>query len=158
MSRTPPPESKKDWASASESADYRAPMSEVFEFLADPTNDPLWMPRIGRSAKQTDGPIGEGTVFQQTATFLGRRVQGEWKIVNFSPDLGLIDVVSISGPFDFTAGYRCVEIPIGTRVTKMASIYLPKMFPFMSKTIAEAILSVEFKNALRRLKDHLEPR
>jgi Polyketide cyclase / dehydrase and lipid transport len=40
------------------------PISTVFSFLADGTNDPKFSPRVQEIQKTTDGPIGVGTVFE----------------------------------------------------------------------------------------------
>jgi len=40
------------------------PITEVFEFLADGTNDPKFSPRVQEIRKATDGPVGVGTVFE----------------------------------------------------------------------------------------------
>jgi Polyketide cyclase / dehydrase and lipid transport len=40
------------------------PIGEVFEFLADGTNDRKFSPRVQEIRKTTDGPVGVGTVFE----------------------------------------------------------------------------------------------
>ena len=42
------------------------PITEVFEFLADGTNDPKFSPRVQEIRKATDGPACVGTVFEST--------------------------------------------------------------------------------------------
>jgi hypothetical protein len=40
--------------------DIRRPVDEVFDFVADATNEPLYNPLLLRAEKTTDGPIGIG--------------------------------------------------------------------------------------------------
>jgi uncharacterized protein YndB with AHSA1/START domain len=45
------------------------PVEEVFDFLADGTNDPKFSPRVLEIAKTTDGPVGVGTRFATRREF-----------------------------------------------------------------------------------------
>jgi hypothetical protein len=47
-------------------------VEQVFDFVADQRNEPIYNPRMLRSEKITDGPIGVGTRFRATA-MSGRR-------------------------------------------------------------------------------------
>jgi hypothetical protein len=49
------------------------PVALVFDYVADQRNEPIYNPRMLRSEKITDGPIGVGTRFRAT-TRSGRRV------------------------------------------------------------------------------------
>ena len=49
------------------------PVQQAFDFVADQRNEPIYNPRMLRSEKITDGPIGIGTRFRATARS-GRRV------------------------------------------------------------------------------------
>lgn len=49
------------------------PISVVFEFLADGTNDPKFSPRVQEIRKTTDGPIGVGTMFESTVKDAGMK-------------------------------------------------------------------------------------
>jgi len=49
------------------------PVEQVFDYAADQRNEPLYNPRMLRSEKVTDGPIGVGTRFRATARS-GRRL------------------------------------------------------------------------------------
>jgi hypothetical protein len=43
------------------------PVEQVFDFVADQRNEPIYNPRMLRSEKITEGPIGVGTRFRATA-------------------------------------------------------------------------------------------
>ncbi len=48
----------------SASAVIDRPIEEVFEFLADGTNDPKFSPRVLQISRKPDGPIAVGAVFE----------------------------------------------------------------------------------------------
>jgi hypothetical protein len=49
------------------------PVEQVFAFVSDLENDPLWTP--GAVMRRTSqGPLGVGTTFQQYDRFMGRRM------------------------------------------------------------------------------------
>jgi hypothetical protein len=48
------------------------PVEQVFDFVSDQRNEPIYNPRMLQSEKITDGPIGVGTRFRAMA-MVGRR-------------------------------------------------------------------------------------
>ena len=48
------------------------PVEQVFDYVADQRNEPIYNPRMLHSEKITDGPVGVGTRFRATAQS-GRR-------------------------------------------------------------------------------------
>ena len=61
------------------------PIEEVFNFLADGTNDPKFSSRVLEMAKTTDGPPGVGTVYASTVKDAGVKTKREIKITEFTP-------------------------------------------------------------------------
>lgn len=61
------------------------PVDEVFAFLADGENDPVFSPRVQEMAKVTDGPTGVGTVYRSTVQDAGVRTRREFRITEFEP-------------------------------------------------------------------------
>ena len=47
------------------------PIDQVYAFLLDGTNDTKFSPRVQRIERETDGPIGVGTVFASTVKDAG---------------------------------------------------------------------------------------
>lgn len=56
------------------------PISEVFAFLADGTNDPKFSPRVQEISKSTDGPVGVGTVFESKVKDAGMTTRREFEL------------------------------------------------------------------------------
>jgi carbon monoxide dehydrogenase subunit G len=59
------------------------PIEEVFDFLADGTNDPQFSPRVVEIGKTTDGPPGVGTVYASTVKDAGMKTKREIKLTEF---------------------------------------------------------------------------
>lgn len=78
---------------------YR-PAIEVFNFLADGTNNPKWHPGILNVQKITDGEISVGTRFVQTLQGKGRfnrPVRADYEITVFEPGQ-ILGFKVIAGP------------------------------------------------------------
>ena len=60
---------------------------EVFDFLADGTNDRKFSPRVQEIEKVTDGPVGAGTVYRSTVKDAGMKTKREFEITEFERPL-----------------------------------------------------------------------
>lgn len=59
------------------SIDIACPVGEVFDVVADQTNEPLYNPAMTASRRLTDGPIGVGTRFRSTVLTRGKPLDVE---------------------------------------------------------------------------------
>jgi carbon monoxide dehydrogenase subunit G len=59
------------------------PVEEVFDFVADQRNEPIYNPRMLQSEKITDGPIAVGTRFRATARSGRRTVEMLIEVTEF---------------------------------------------------------------------------
>ena len=59
------------------------PIAEVFEFLADGTNDPKFSPRVQEIRKATDGPVGVGTIFESAVKDAGMKTSRKFELTEF---------------------------------------------------------------------------
>ena len=59
------------------------PISEVFAFLADGTNDPRFSPRVQEIQKITDSPLGAGTVFESKVKDAGMTTSRTFELTAF---------------------------------------------------------------------------
>ena len=94
------------------------PIEEVFNFLADGTNDPKFSPRVLEIAKTTDGPAGVGTLYASTVKDAGVKTKREFKITEFDPPTrirwGEVSKNQVTAP---EGGYDLAPEGSGTRVT-----------------------------------------
>src|ERR687896_1159065 len=94
------------------------PIEEVFDFLADGTNDQKFSPRVLEIAKNTDGPPGVGTVYASTVKDAGVKTKREFKITEFEPPTRIrwteVSKNLVTAP---EGGYDLAPEGDGTRVT-----------------------------------------
>jgi carbon monoxide dehydrogenase subunit G len=94
------------------------PIEEVFNFLADGTNDPKFSPRVLEIKKTTDGPVGVGTVYASTVKDAGVKTSREIKITEFDPPTRIRWAeVSKNQVTAREGGYDLARDGDGTRVT-----------------------------------------
>ncbi len=81
------------------------PIAEVFDFLADGTNNPRWQPFLVVSTGP-DGPIGLGATFsQRMRSPLGFTVSSDCRITAYEPPNKLSMTVASGGPIRPTFTY-----------------------------------------------------
>ncbi|HET9079497.1 MAG TPA: SRPBCC family protein [Trebonia sp.] len=51
------------------------PVEEVFDFVADQSNEPRYNPQMVRAEKITQGPVGTGTRFRSAVASMGRTAE-----------------------------------------------------------------------------------
>lgn len=59
------------------------PISEVFAYLADGTNDPKFSPRVQQIQQTTAGPVGIGTVFESKVKDAGMTTSRKFELTTF---------------------------------------------------------------------------
>src|SRR5918998_3495747 len=93
------------------------PIEEVFDFLADGTNDPKFSPRVQEIRKTTEGPVGVGTVYVSTVKDAGMTTKREFKLTEFERPTRIrwaeISKNTITAP---EGGYDLTPEGDGTRV------------------------------------------
>ena len=61
------------------------PIEEVFDAVADQTNEPRYNPSMTASRQVTDGPIGVGTHFLATILVRGRPTEVDIEVTRYEP-------------------------------------------------------------------------
>jgi len=79
------------------------PVDEVFDFVADARNEPLYNPRMLRAEKLTPGPIGLGTRFRDEIKSMGRPAEITIEIIGYERPWRLTDSIHLS-TMDIRAG------------------------------------------------------
>ena len=93
------------------------PANDVFAFFADASNNPRWQKGQVSCEWVTPPPVEVGSVYQQEARFLGRRVLTRFEVVEHDPDR-VIAINSVESSFPIRVR-RTVEplSPSRSRVT-----------------------------------------
>ena len=95
------------------------PAAEVFDFIADMSNNPRWQKGMQSCEWTSDGPIAVGSTYDQVAGFLGKEIRTSFKVTEF--DAGeRIRIESTSGPLQLDI-VRSVE-PNGTDASTVSAV------------------------------------
>jgi len=91
-------------------------VKEVFDFILDGKNSPLWRPSVVDVQLMPGKPLGVGAVFKQGLKGPGGRIDGDYEIVECKPN-ELIKFQVIAGPARPTGTYIFKSIDNSTEVT-----------------------------------------
>ncbi|MEI2774916.1 MAG: SRPBCC family protein [Tetrasphaera sp.] len=90
------------------------PIEEVFDLLADQTNEPRYNPAMTHSEKVTDGPIGVGTRFHATMLRGGKPLAIDIEYTGYDRPHLLASRSTMAGSVA-VGEVRLASIPEGTR-------------------------------------------
>jgi uncharacterized protein YndB with AHSA1/START domain len=100
-----------------ESVQIDRPPQEVFDYVANPENLPVWS-GLAVEVKDATMPLGEGEVFTTIGKFLGRRFETPFQRRSYEPNRCYIDRAT-GGPIPNQNWiYTFEEVPAGTRLTR----------------------------------------
>ena len=92
------------------------PQQEVFDFVADPANNPQWQGTIESSEWTSEGPIAVGSTQNVVTRFLGRKIESTMELTAWdSPNQ--YSFKTASGPIPFEGTNRFESKENGTQVT-----------------------------------------
>ena len=92
------------------------PVEEVAAFAGDPGNAPSWYVNIASVRWQTPPPVQVGSRMDFVATFLGRRIEYTYEVVELVPGERLV-MRTAQGPFPMQTTYTWEPVDGGTRMT-----------------------------------------
>ena len=129
------------------------PPEVVFDYIADVANNPLWQ-RGMREAHFTSGPpLRTGSTYAQVATFLGRRLESRFVIVEFEPGRLVKGSTTIS-PFPITFTRIVEPDGKGARVTAIVEGRPDGLFALASPVVrrmVKASVARDYENLKRLL-------
>jgi uncharacterized membrane protein len=88
----------------------------VFALISNFENNPLWQSGTVEARFTSEPPLRIGSVYEQTAKFLGRKVISTFEVIAFEPD-HMIKATSTSGSFPITFTRSVQATKDGTRVS-----------------------------------------
>lgn len=91
------------------------PLEEVFDFVADESNEPKYNPRMTRADKITSGPIGVGTQFNSVVTGVGGATEMTIEFTEFDRPRRITEKVHLSN-MDIQGRLVFEPAPTGTRM------------------------------------------
>ena len=98
------------------SVEVAASPDQVFAYLSDVENNPEWQSGMVSAVWTSDGPIGEGSTYDQIATFLGRRIESTFTVEAYEPGR-MIRASTTGGSFPITFTRTVEPSDGGSRVS-----------------------------------------
>jgi carbon monoxide dehydrogenase subunit G len=92
------------------------PIEEVFDFLADAGNLPVWDSTIIECTQLGSDPVGVGTRYRGASSIMGRRFDWTTEIIRFEHPIASASR-SVEGALTFTVSNQLTVVPEGTRLT-----------------------------------------
>jgi uncharacterized membrane protein len=129
------------------------PVKEVFDFILDGTNSPLWRPSVIDVKLMPGKPLGVGAVFKQGLKGPGGRIDGDYEIVECKPN-ELIKFQVVAGPARPTGTYILRPLDDSTHVTFILD-FQPKGFARLMDGMINKSMKAEVA-MLSNLKTYLE--
>ena len=131
------------------------PVEEVFAFVTDPNNDPLWQSTSLETEQTSEGPVDVGTTFRNTSKFLGRRIDSTYEVTeNDPPNKQCVRITS--GPIPGEGCYLYEPADGGsTRFTQNFEAEVGGFFRLAEPLVARAIRR-QMEADMATLKDLLE--
>jgi carbon monoxide dehydrogenase subunit G len=127
---------------------------DVFSFITNPLNTPLWQPTVVETNQKTPGPLGVGTRVIDIRRFLGRRIEGEWEVTEHDPPRRSA-IRAVSGPIPFSGSYTLMPVEEGTQLTWLVDLEAAGFFRLAEPIFAQ-MARRELASSLGHLKDLLE--
>ena len=132
------------------------PVWEVFDFIANPENNPQWQYGSLISEKTSAGDTQVGTVFSSFGHFMGRRIQSNFEVTEFEANKSY-GFKTISGPIQLQTSYNFESVENGTNLI-VSSMINPGGFFKLVDPIVKRVAKKQFKENLTMLKKLLETR
>ncbi len=85
--------------------DIRRPPADVFAFIAEPQNMPLWYEAVEQVTKTTASPTGVGSRFEIVRSLSNGRASNDVEVVEYTLN-HQVTIESRSGPTPFRYSYR----------------------------------------------------
>jgi uncharacterized protein YndB with AHSA1/START domain len=126
------------------------PPEQVFDFVAEPANQPRWNTEVSNFVVVTDGPPGVGTRMTGDYNPIGRI---DTEITVYERPSRLV-FSSTGGSADMTVEFQFVPEGEGTLMTLSGSVSLKGALRFMEGAVRGAVAQ-QFEARARNIKDSL---
>jgi uncharacterized membrane protein len=129
-------------------------LPEVFTFVADPGNFPLWQSFVVAVDVTSEGPIAKGTTYLYSFKAMGNVITTSGVITEFQTHRNF-SYQTTSGPFPIKGGFSFKEIEGFVEVTVFGEAD-PGGYFSLARPVIGLLLGRELKVMLQTLKEILE--
>ncbi|HYR62485.1 MAG TPA: SRPBCC family protein [Actinomycetota bacterium] len=141
--------------SATNTVTVQRPIDEVFQFLADGTNNPRWRPGVLDISPPAGGPAVGAVYAQGMKGPRGKRIAGDYRITELSPSTRIAFEV-VAGPARPTGSFELSEPAPGATTVRFGLDLKPRgpmrlMSGMIARSMAEEVACLaNLKEALER--------
>ncbi len=132
------------------------PIEDVFAFLANPENTPLWAGVVRETKLTSEGPIGVDTTYNVVIELLGRRIESKNEFTEYEPN-SKYSTKDTSGPMPMEISTTFKAVEGGTEVTNSAKLEGAGVFK-LAEPIFARMANRQVETDFANLKDLLEAR
>jgi uncharacterized membrane protein len=136
------------------SVQINRPVEEVFAFVTNIDNLPLWAGPVTEAKQTSEGPIGVGTTQTQSAQFLGRQLETTQEVTAYELNKKL-STKSTSGLLPLEVHYTFEPVGGGTRVKLEGNLDAGGFFK-LAEPVAGRMLKRQTASDAQTLKELLE--
>jgi carbon monoxide dehydrogenase subunit G len=135
----------------------RRPVEDVWAYLVDVANTPVWNPMFEHQEVVGGGPMVLGSRFRNVARILGRRIESEAEVTRWEPPHAS-SIRTVGGPIAATGSYLLLQEDGGTRfVWEMdAATGLGGVFGRMADSVVMRRSASTLREGLDNLRNLLE--
>lgn len=130
------------------------PVEEVFAFVANIENLPLWAGPVTEAKQISEGPIGVGTTQVQVAQFLGQQVETTQEVTEYELN-NKLSTKSTSGPLPLEIHYTFEPVGGGTEILLEGNLDARGFFK-LAEPLVGRMLNRQTASDAQTLKDLLE--
>ena len=130
------------------------PTEEVFAYLDNAENGPLWQSGLLESEYTSEGPVGVGTTKREVRKLRGQRFEQTSEIIEYEPNKK-VTFKSLSGPLPSQASWTFEPAEGGTRFSGVLEIEA-RGFLKLAEPIVARLTERQIEADLANLKDLLE--
>lgn len=135
-------------------ATIRRPISEVFEFVSDLSNIPLWQQGVVESHVVTPGPTRVGTIFEEDVRVAFFHLPTRCVVTALEPDR-LMAFEATSTPLRYRVEFRFEAVPEGTSLAVRGTGEMRGLWKLL-EPVLQADARKSLKDEVGRIKSHLE--
>ncbi len=132
------------------------PLEEVWEYVMDPANDPVWQGSVIEVRSGTDAPLRVGSEIEEVFQFLGRRFDVTFEVTEHEP-MTRSAVKTSAGPVPMQGSYHFERVNGGTRFSIEGETDAHGLFKLAEPVFAR-IARRDWDTSCKVLKDVLESR
>ena len=132
----------------------RRPLTDVFAFVADLSNTPLWQQGVVKSTVVTDGPLRVGSAFDEDVKVAWFHVPTRCVVTELEPNRRMVFEAD-SKPLTYQAVFEFDSVPDGTRLRIHGTGRMRGLWRLL-EPILQADATRTAKDEAGRIKTHLE--